>query len=198
MNTTEKITQLAEKNMNRAREVVKKLDVEGVWRSIGAKVNLVGSLKTGLLVKHRDIDFHIYTPELSISESFRAMAKIASNPMVQRVEYGNLIDTGEACIEWHAWCTDQDGATWQIDMIHILEGSQFDGFFENVAERIAAALTPETKSAIMRIKYDTPESEKIMGIEYYVAVLRDGVRSWPEFELWRANNPPAGIVLWVP
>lgn len=198
MHTIEEIIGLAEKNMNRARELVEDLDVEGAWRSIGAKVNLVGSLKTGLLVKHRDIDFHIYTPELSIQESFKAMARLASSPSVRRVEYRNLIDTDEACIEWHAWCVDRDGEEWQIDMIHILQGSQFDGFFENVAERIAASLTPETKAAIMRIKYDTPESEKIMGIEYYVAVLRDGVRSWPEFARWRAENPSEGIILWVP
>ncbi len=193
-----KAMQLSDKNTARAWEVVRELGIEEAWRSIGAKVNLVGSLKTGLLVKHLDIDFHVYTPGLSVKDSFRAVAAIAVNSAVQRVEYRNLADTEEACIEWHAWCRDQDGQTWQIDMIHILEGSTYDGFFENVAERIAAVLTDETRTAVIRLKYDTPDSEKIMGIEYYVAVLRDGIRSWPEFERWRVANPMDGIVSWQP
>ena len=39
---------------------------------------------------------------------------------------------------------------------------------------------------------------KIMGIEYYQAVLRDGVRTYAEFEAWRAANPVDGILEWMP
>ena len=62
-------------------------------------------------------------------------------------------------------------------MIHMPCGSAWDGYFERVADRIAAVLTDETHRAILQIKYDTPETVKIMGIEYYQAVLRDGVRT---------------------
>ena len=44
----------------------------------------------------------------------------------------------------------------------------------------------------------TPETEKIMGIEYYQAVLRDGVRTYAEFEAWRAANPVTGVLEWMP
>lgn len=189
---------LAEKNTRRAREVIAALGVVPAWESIGAKVNPVGSLQTGLLVKHLDIDFHIYTPELHPGESFRAMGKMADVPGVQRVAYTDLINTEECCLEWHLWYADQDGQVWQIDMIHILQGSAYDGFAERAAERIAAVLTPETRAAVLRLKYDTPEDVKIMGIEYYQAVLRDGVRSYPEFAKWREQNPPEGIILWAP
>ncbi len=192
------IEKQAENIQIQARKVVKESGVIGAWKSIGAEINLVGSLKTGLLMKKRDIDFHIYTSELNVPESFKAVARFADNPSVRRIEFRNLIDTGESCIEWHAWCRGPEGMDWKIDMIHILKGSFYDGFFENVAERIMAVLTPETKRAILNLKNDTPGSENIMGVEYYQAVIRDGVRSWNEFSEWRRLHPVSGIVEWCP
>ena len=87
---------------------------------------------------------------------------------------------------------------WQIDMIQILKGSQFDGYFERVAERIKAVLTPETRRTILELKYLTPDGEHIMGIEYYQAVIADGIRSYEEFRQWRKNHPPKGIINWCP
>jgi predicted nucleotidyltransferase len=192
------IEKQAENIQKKARRVIEESGVIDAWKSIGAEVKLVGSLKTGLLMKKKDIDFHIYTPELNVSESFRAMAEFADNPAVRRIEFRNLIDTDERCIEWHAWYRSSDGMEWKIDMIHILKGSFYDGFFENVAERILAVLTPETKRAILTLKNDTPETENIMGIEYYQAVIRDGVRSWDEFSSWRGSHPADGVVEWCP
>lgn len=59
-------------------------------------------------------------------------------------------------------------------------------------------LTDRTRETILRLKYETPEAEKIMGIEYYQAVLRDGVGTYAEFEAWRAANPVTGILEWMP
>ena len=39
---------------------------------------------------------------------------------------------------------------------------------------------------------------KIAGIEYYVAVLRDGVRTYDAFAEWRRTHPFTGIVEWMP
>ena len=194
----EHIFKLAEQNTRTAESIVRDLDMEGVWGSIGATVNLVGSLKTGLLVKHRDIDFHVYTPELRLADSFSAMARLMANPRVTRIECVNLINTEEHCIEWHAWYRDRDGQIWQIDIIHILRGSTYDGFAERLAERITATLTPETREAVFRLKHATPEDEKVMGIEYYLAVFRDGVRDYPAFMEWRKQNPMDEIALWTP
>ena len=82
------------------------------------------------------------------------------------MEHKNLLDTEAECVEWHAWYRDADNELWQIDMIHILEGSRYDGYFEKFAERLSAVLTEETKYAILKLKYETSESEKIMGVEY--------------------------------
>lgn len=192
------ILELAKRNQQKAWEIIEDTRIVRIWEGMGAKVNLVGSLRTGLLMKHRDIDFHIYTSPLDLSASFRAMAELAENTSVKKIEYTNLLHTEEACIEWHAWYQDMEGELWQMDMIHIQEGSRYDGYFERVAERISAVLTDEMRLAILNLKYETPDTEKIMGVEYYQAVIQDGVCSYPEFEEWRRLHPAVGVVEWVP
>lgn len=192
------IFELAKRNQQKAWEIIEDTRIVRIWEGIGAKVNLVGSLRTGLLMKHRDIDFHIYTSPLDLSASFRAMAELAENTSIKKIEYTNLLHTAEACIEWHAWYKDMEGELWQMDMIHIQEGSRYDGYFERVAERISAVLTDEMRLAILKLKYETPDTEKIMGVEYYQAVIQDGVRSYPEFEEWRRLHPAVGVVEWMP
>ena len=191
------ILDIARKNQQKAWEIIKKINVIPIWEGIGAQINLVGSLRTGLLMKHRDIDFHIYTPSLNLADSFRAMARLAENTSVKKIECVNLLHTIEECIEWHAWYQDSDNTLWQFDMIHIRKGSRYDGYFEKVAERISSVLTDETKRAILQLKNETPESEKIMGIEYYQAVIRDGVRTYAGFEEWRKKHPVAGVLEWM-
>ncbi|MDR2010746.1 MAG: phosphoglycerate mutase family protein [Bacteroidales bacterium] len=188
------ILELAEKQQKKAFEIINDTGIIEAWKSVGADINLVGSLKTGLLVKHRDIDFHIYSDPLLISDSFKAIQKISENPTIKKVEYVNLIDTEEKCLEWHVWYSDVGNEIWQIDMIHILKGSAFDGFAENMAEKILEELTEETRNIILQLKYQTPDSEEIHGIEYYKAVLKDGVKNFQEFLEWRKSNPFGGIM----
>ena len=194
----EHILELAEKNQREAWEVIRKTDVMNIWKSVGAEINLVGSLNMGLLVKNRDVDFHIYSSPLTPAGSFMAMAKLAENTSVKKIECVNLLHTVEACVEWHAWYQDSDNALWQIDMIHIRKGSRYDGYFEKVAERISSVLTDEIKRTILQLKNETPESEKIMGVEYYQAVIRDGVRTYAGFEEWRKEHPVRGVLEWMP
>lgn len=192
------IIELAARNQHRAWEVIHQSGIINIWESIGAEVHLVGSLSTGLLMKHKDIDFHIYSSPISISDDFKAMAKLAESSSIKKIEYTNLLNTEEACIEWHAWYEDTEKELWQIDMIHILKGSRYDGYFEKVAERISSVLTDETKQTILRLKYETPETEKIMGIEYYQAVFEAGVRNYTEFQEWRKQHPVTGVIEWIP
>ena len=188
---------IAQNNLEKALQVIEKSNVRQAWESIGAEVHQVGSMAMGLLMKHRDIDFHIYTDELNVSESFKVIQKLCANPSVTRMEYRNLADTAEACLEFHIWFM-LENEEWQIDMIQILKGSQFDGYFENVAARIKAVLTPETRRTILELKYHTPDDEHIMGIEYYQAVIADNVKTYPEFIQWRSEHPVTGIVTWCP
>lgn len=187
---------LSEMNMKRAREVIEATDVVNIWRGIGAEINLVGSLSMGLMCRHRDIDFHIYTSPLDKEESWLAISRLAQKEGVRRVEYRDLTDTEEQCIEWHAWYDCGDGLMWQIDMIHMPKGSAYDGYFERVADDVRKRLTPETRDTILRLKYETPETEKVMGIVYYKAVIQDGVRSYADLLKWIAEHDISGIVEW--
>lgn len=192
------IIDIAKRNQQKALEIIKDTDIISIWEDVGAKINLVGSLRTGLLMKHRDIDFHIYSSPLNLSDSFRAMAKLAENTSVKKIECTNLLHTVEACIEWHAWYLNKENELWQIDMIHIQEGSRYDGYFEKVAERISEVMTDEMRETVLRLKYETPETKKIIGVEYYRAVIEGGVRSYTEFEEWRELHPVTGVVEWMP
>lgn len=192
------IIDIAKRNQQKALEIIKDTDIISIWEGVGAKINLVGSLRTGLLMKHRDIDFHIYSSPLNLSDSFGAMAKLAENTSIKRIECANLLHTVEACIEWHAWYLNKENELWQIDMIHIQEGSRYDGYFEKVAERISEVMTDEMRETILRLKYETPETKKIIGVEYYRAVIEGGVRSYAEFEEWRELHPVTGVVEWMP
>ena len=194
----EELLRPAAENQAKAWEVIRDNGIIAAWESVGAGVNLVGSLKTGLLMKHRDIDFHIYSNPLRLADSFRAVETIAEHPGVRQVKFVNLAATEEACFEWHVQIAGRDGELWTVDMIHIQRGSRYDGWFEKVAERICELMTPEQKQTILHLKNETPDSEKIMGIEYCQAVIRDGVRSYPEFAAWRKANPVNGIVQWMP
>ena len=194
----EELLQLAASNQETAWKVIRENGIVPAWESIGGEVHLVGSLKTGLLLKHRDIDFHIYSNPLRVSDSFRAMEQIASHPGVQQIEFTNLSATDENCLEWHAKIADAEGKIWTADMIHIQRGSRYDGFFEKVASRICERMTPEQKLTILRLKDETPGTESIPGIAYCRAVIQDGICSFPEFVAWRKANPAEEIDEWMP
>lgn len=69
------------------------------WEARGAEVHLVGSLATGLLLRHLDIDLHVYTPTLDPADGFAIAAALAP----RRLEFRDLSDTPERCLEWHLW-----------------------------------------------------------------------------------------------
>ena len=194
----ERLIEIAQTNQQRAHEIIQELNLIPLWASINVEAHLVGSLRMGLLMKHLDIDLHLYSDPVSLADDFRIIARLAQNHRIKQIEYANLLDTEEACLEWHLHYEDPLNQMWQIDMIHILKGSRYDSYFEQMADRIVAALTDETRHTILQLKHETPDSEKIMGIEYYQAVLRDGVKNYAEFETWRRQHPITGIITWMP
>lgn len=189
----EEILRLVARNTERAREIVDRLRLVERWQAAGAEVRPVGSLRMGLLMKHLDIDLHLYTDRLDPAAGFAVMAELCTDPAVREMQFINGADTDEQCLEWHCRY-ESEGELWQIDMIQILRGSRYDGYFEAVADRIAASLTPETRAAILELKYRTPDGEKIPGIAVYKAVLQDGVRSLEELRKWLSCHPLNGIV----
>ena len=196
MKNTTDYAAAAQKNETQAHAVIRKSGVVQAWESIGAKINLVGSLKIGTLGKHPDIDFHTYTPELDIRQSFAVMAQIAQNPQARHIEFVNLADTEECCFEWHIGFDDNNGTLWQIDIIQIKRGTKYDVYYEKQAEEIKAAMSEEMRQTIIRLKFETPDNFKIAGIEYYKAVIQDGITNFDDFLKWRKSHNFEGIIKW--
>lgn len=192
------IFEMAEAMQKDAWQVINATNIVDIWSSIGATINLVGSLKMGLLINNRDIDFHVYTTPFNLSDSFSAMARLAENKRVKTINYGNLLDAEDQCIEWHAFYEDRTGHSWQIDIIHILNESAYAGHFEKVAERICAVLTPQMRGNILRIKHSIPIENKVMGIQIYKAVIEHGIQDIDSFWAWKEQNPDDGILTWMP
>ena len=82
----------------------------------------------------------------------------------------------------------------QYSYVDILEGSYYDGYFEKVADNIMNSLTEERRNIILKLKYETPDDIKIMGIEYYKAVLKDNIQTFDEFIKWRDKQIFNGII----
>jgi len=192
------ISELANSMQQRAWDMIENTKVIEIWSSIGATINLVGSLKTGLLINNRDVDFHIYTDPFKLSDSFLAMSKLAENKRIKTISYTNLLDAEDKCIEWHAFYEEITGDLWHIDMIHILKDSIYAGYFEKVAGRISQVLTHETREAILNIKNSIPVEKKVMGIQVYKAVIEHGIRDIDAFWKWKTENQDEGIITWIP
>ncbi len=188
----------SEKAAARAFEVLEDSGVAEVWESAGAEVRLVGSLKMGLIAKHRDIDLHVYSSHITEEKSFAIAAQLAKNPKVTELKCLNGLHTDEHCISWHLQYKMQENEVWQLDIIHIERGSYYDGYFEKMADRIVSALTPELRLKILELKYDTPDDETIHGVEYYEAVIAAGVRTLPELREWLKIRRSKPFYYWMP
>jgi len=179
-----------------AHKILEKLTIAKIWAAHGAKINIVGSLATGLLINNKDIDLHVYSDEFTLKESFAAMADIARNKGINDIVFKNLLYTDKKCVQWHLWYTHDDTSVWEISMVHINKASPYAGYFEKITRQIAEVLTPETKLAILNIKNDTPPYVKIMAVEIYEAVLKYGIRNYKDFVEWREDHPPKGMPGW--
>lgn len=190
---------MSQQAADEAHRVLDESKIRDVWLSAGCRVNLIGSLAMGLMAEHRDIDLHIYSPHLTTVQSFSVMAQIASDPAVREIKCINGLHTDEHCIAWHLIYRSASGADWQLDLIHIDEGTRFDGFFEQMARRITEVLTPEQRLAILRLKFETPPEMDLHGVEYYEGVIAHGITTLDRLWEWaqRRRREP-GEHYWIP
>ena len=192
------IIELSKHNQQLAWDILENTRIVSVWESLGARVNIVGSLKTGLLMKNKDIDMHIYTDELVIADSFAVMGKLAEKLGLEEIQYKNLVNTEEECIEWHALYKDKEMNLWKFDMIHLRNGSKYDGVVEKVTDAMIRHWTCDIRRTILQIKYDMPDNVNIPGIEIYHAVFTGGVKNYRELMQYRVDNPLVDSLEWTP
>lgn len=194
----ENIDVRAVKAQERARMVLEESGLADVWLRAGCRVNLVGSLRMGLMASHRDIDLHVYSAGITEACSFAIAAGMAANKNVTEMKCINGLHTDEHCMAWHVTYRADDGELWQVDIIHIEEGTEYDGYFERMADRILAVMTPEQRETILRLKFDIQADAGYHGVEYYEAVIADGVTTPDELHEWvteHRRNPP---YYWMP
>lgn len=189
------IEELAAANQREAFRILKESSVEDIWGKAGCRVNLVGSLRMGLLMTHRDIDLHVYSSGITIQSSFAIAAKIAANPNVAEIKCINGLHTEEHCVAWHILYNAANHERWQIDMIHIEEDTAYDGYFEHMADRITETMTPEQRLTILRLKFEAPQYH---GVEYYEAVMADGVSTVDELHQWVTEHRSKPPYYWIP
>ena len=192
------LSELSRQISNSAFRVLEDLDFVSICHRVGGTVNIVGSLKTGLMMNKADIDLHIYTGEPMLKKSFSMMEMLSENRAVKNFQYINLLSTREDCIEWHVGYEGDDQKRWKLDIIHIRKGSYYDGYFEKVTDRILRALTPETRETILKIKYALGEESDVKGIQVYQAVLESGIRDYPGFLQWLEGRRMDDILEWMP
>lgn len=186
------------RNTARAQRVLEELDLVAFWQNNNCRANIVGSLAMGLLVKHLDIDLHVYSHDLNEELSFAIVSRLAKNRRIKEIRCINGLYTDEKCIAWHLQYEDEGGEIWQIDIIHIEEDSRYDGVFELMAQRIKNRITDEQRRTILRLKYETPDSETIHGVEYYQAVMESDVKTLGELRKWVAENRKPEGIYWMP
>lgn len=191
------INDLALANQKKAAVVLAESGIAEIWKESGCRVNVVGSLRMGLLVKHRDIDLHVYSQGITVESSFAIASKIAKNPCITEIKCINGLHTDEQCIAWHFYYK-HEGEIWQFDVIHIEEGSRYDGYFENMADRIVEVMTATKRDTILRLKFETPVETDYHGVEYYEAIIADDVNSMSEFECWVEQHRKKPAYYWIP
>ena len=193
----EEIFNLSFANQERAKRVLRESGIADVWERNGCRVNLIGSLRMGLLASHKDIDLHVYSKGITEESSFAIAAQIAKLTDVIEIKCINGLHTDEHCIAWHIFYKYEDDV-WQIDVIHIVEGTEYDGFFERMADRIAEVMTDDRKETILRLKFETPSDKNYHGVEYYEAVIADGISNMAEFEEWVIEHRKKPMYYWIP
>ena len=197
MMNQQEVFDLAFVNQERARGVLVSSGIADVWERNGCRVNLVGSLRMGLLASHRDIDLHVYSKGITEEGSFAIAAQVARLPGVTEIRCINGLHTDEHCVAWHIFyrCDDE---VWQFDVIHIEEGTEYDGFFERMADRIVEVMTSGQKEIILRLKFEAPSGSDFHGVEFYEAVIADGISNMVEFEEWITDHRKKPMYYWIP
>ena len=193
----EEIFKLSLANQERAKRVLMSSDIANVWEQNGCRVNLIGSLRMGLLASHKDIDLHVYSKNITEESSFAIAAQIAKLPGVIEIKCINGLHTDEHCIAWHIFYKYEEDI-WQIDVIHIEEGTEYDGFFERMADRITEVMTTDQKESILKLKFETPSDKDYHGVEYYEAVICYGISNMKDFEEWVTEHRKKPRYYWIP
>lgn len=195
----EEIENLSSNNLSKALEIIEELNIPKIWEKHDSTCNIVGSVKTGLILNHLDIDFHTYSDDFSIEKSFSAISEICQSSKIKEVFYKNLLEAEDMCLEWHLNYEETPDRIWTIDIIHIKNESLYAGVIEEVTNSIHKILTDELRRKILKLKHKCNiRNVKVAGIEIYEAVIDNNIETYEELQSWRNSREGIEISLWKP
>jgi hypothetical protein len=174
-----------------AEHLIADLNLMPILRHAG-QPEQIGSSVSGLMV-WRDIDISIPCRDLTAQRVFETLLPLLTNPHTMRAEYRN--ETGDHTPaelrgdeRYYVVLHHQspDGNEWKIDLSFWLSDAPKD--HTPYVQRVVAALTDETRLAILWIKdvwHHLPTYPyEVGGTDVYDAVLHHHVRTPGEFDIY--------------
>ena len=180
-----------------AEAILHELQLVERWSRYG-RVSLVGALSFDLILTP-DIDMEIYCPKVRIEDGMAVLSACARHPQIVGAMYQNELAGPDKAVYWRLTWLAADGVRWKIDMWSAPVDYDLPRG-ENFVAPMRRALTPETREAILELKAarDRDELPKFISIDLYRAVLKDGVRTLPEFARWLETHPTGELCGWQP
>ena len=185
----------------RRQEALGILDELGLlraWARFGRPV-LVGAVAHDL-VWGPDLDLEVYCSQLRVADGFQVLAEAgAASPRVKAAQFLNFLDEADNALYWQIKYHTPRGAEWKVDMWSAREDYGLPRG-ESLVEPLRAALTPETRLAILRLKQAREHETGLdcLSIDLYRAVVQDGVRQAEELRGWLGSNEVGVLSAWRP
>ena len=127
------------------------------------------------------------------------LGECARHSLVVGAGFLNALAGPDKALYWKLRVKDRDGEEWKIDMWSAPEDYDLPRSEDFVAP-MCAALTPETRAAILRLKEmrRCDETIRCLSIDLYRAVIEDGVRSPDELRHWLGSHETGALTGWKP
>lgn len=179
-----------------AHEILARLRLFERWGRFGTPV-LVGAQSYGLAMAP-DIDIEIYCDTTRIEDGF-TVGECALEPGVRSARFGNHLADKDEGLYWRLGYRAEDGTDWKLDM-WALRRDHPGPLSADLVEPLRAALTPETRRAILELKalIRAGSIPHRPSIDLYRAVIDGGVRSSTELAGWLETHPRDGLTFWTP
>ena len=179
-----------------ARYVVEKLDLISLLGRVG-RVEQFGSSVSGLMV-WRDIDFNVYSPDLTIDEAYAVIQPLLTHPRVVGLlymnEHGHRNPTGRLRDDRFFFAVTYETDTrdeWKIDISFWLLDAPHNEL-DRLQDTFARYLTDETRAIILWLKdlwHRLPcYPYQVSGTDIYYAVLEHGVRNPEQFKAYLSER----------
>lgn len=178
--------------------ILEGLGLLSAWAEFGRPV-LVGAVAHDL-VWGRDIDLEVYCPQVRIRDGFQVLAQACqASPRVASAQFGNFLAEADQALYWQLKYRRPEGEEWKVDMWSARDDYALPRG-ESLVGPLRAALTPETRLAILRLKQAREHQTGLdcLSIDLYRAVVRDGVRRPEELRVWLASNEVGVLSGWLP